>query len=112
MLLVSRKLQLHLQAHCIWANVVIFILQAPWMSCFTFLAIMEGGLENKLEHLMWLVEILECMSCDVVHGDLGMHEQVQQQQQQNGMCIILWMKFHGFQIEWKWVNPMLSNSWF
>jgi hypothetical protein len=41
-----------------------------------------------------------------------MHEQVQQQQQQNGMCIILWMKFHGFQIEWKWVNPMLSSSWF
>jgi hypothetical protein len=39
------------------------------------------------------------MSCDVVHGDLGMHEQVQQQQQQNGTCIILWMKFHGFQIE-------------
>jgi hypothetical protein len=111
MLLVSRKLQLHLQGHCIWANVVIFILQVPSMSCFTFLAIMKGGLENKLEHFMWFMEILDVW-VDVVHGDLGMHEQVQQQQQQNGMCIILWMKFHGFQIEWKWVNPMLSNSWF
>ncbi len=44
------------------------------MPCFTFLVIMEGGLENKLEHfdvthghlgvyeLMWFTEILECMS--------------------------------------------------